>query len=106
MQIDMTIADIRMAIQQAVDDLPQEDRECIARLRVFGSTLDGTAKPDSDIDLLIDLAFPVGFFTLARCEQGLQKRFQRKIDLRTPEELSHFIRPQVLKQAQTVYETS
>ena len=52
----------------------------------------------------MDLAYPVGFFTLVRCEEGLRKTIGIKVDLRTPEEISHFIRDEVLQEAQTVYE--
>jgi len=95
---------IRKLVEEAVGALPAEDRKCIRRLRLFGSRLHGTQRRNSDLDLLLDLAYPVGFFTLARCERGLQNVIGMKVDLRTPEEISHFVRDDVLQEAETVYE--
>lgn len=77
----------------------------IHKLSLFGSILDERFQPESDIDMLIE--FEAGstpsLFTLARLEQELSKKLGRKVDLRTPKELSHLFRDEVLEKAQILY---
>jgi predicted nucleotidyltransferase len=62
-------------------------------LSLFGSTLKGTAGPDSDIDLLVEFerdAKP-GLLDLANIENELSNLLGgRRVDLRTPEDLSRY----------------
>ena len=78
----------------------------IRKLSLFGSHLHGTARPDSDIDLLVEF-YPdriPGFFGIARMEHELSEMIEgRKIDLKTPMGLSHFFRDRVLKEALPQY---
>lgn len=78
----------------------------IRRLALFGSALHGNFGPDSDIDLLVE--FEVGhtpsLLKIARMERELSALFGgRKVDLRTPEDLSHYFRAQVLQEAEVQY---
>ncbi len=78
----------------------------IRRLSLFGSVLKGTARPDSDIDLLVEFepkASPT-YFDLADIEIELAALMDgRKVDLRTPAELSRYFRDQVLREAVEQY---
>ncbi len=63
-------------------------------MRSFGSTLKGTARPDSDIDLLVE--FEPGarttFLDMAQIEIELSHLLGgRKVDLRTAEDLSRLL---------------
>jgi hypothetical protein len=78
----------------------------IRRLSVFGSTLKGTARPDSDIDLLVEFAphAKPGLIGLATIELELSSLLNgRKIDLRTADDLSRHFRDEVLRTAMTQY---
>lgn len=78
----------------------------IRRLAVFGSTLSGTARPDSDIDLLVEFATgrTPGFFGLATIEDELSRLVGgRRIDLRTREDLGRHIRDRVVREARVEY---
>ena len=78
----------------------------IRRLALFGSQLNGTAKPDSDIDLLVEFepAHMPNLFSIAAMEIELSDLLGgRKIDLRTPEDLSKYFREEVLRTAQVQY---
>lgn len=81
-------------------------RHRIRRLALFGSTLRGTDKPDSDVDLLVEFeegAAP-GFIALAGIEEELSGLFGgRRIDLRTPADLSPHFRGEVVKSAVVQY---
>jgi uncharacterized protein len=71
-------------------------RRCrIRRLSLFGSTLRGEARPDSDIDLLVEFepqAKP-GLIALAGIELELSLLLNgRKVDLRTPQDTRSAVR--------------
>ena len=78
----------------------------IRRLSLFGSYAKGTAHADSDIDLLVEFdgGMAPGLIGLAAMEAELSALMGgRKIDLRTPQELSHHFRDQVVADAVVQY---
>jgi uncharacterized protein len=81
-------------------------RHGIRRLSLFGSVLKKTDRPDSDIDLLAEFepgAAP-GFLGLAAIEAELSDLLGgRRVDLRTPQELSRYFRDEVVRAAQVQY---
>lgn len=78
----------------------------IGRLALFGSQLKGTAKPESDIDLLVEFesnAVP-GLLGIAAMELELGDLLGgRKVDLRTAEDLSRYFRDEVVRTAEVQY---
>jgi predicted nucleotidyltransferase len=81
-------------------------RNRIRRLSLFGSALKGELRKDSDIDLLVEFHpdEAPGLFDLARMERELSKLLGgRKVDLRTPNELSRYFRDEVLSTASVQY---
>lgn len=50
-------------------------------VRVFGSTARGTERPDSDIDLLVDLPAGTGLFALGRLRRDLEVLLGASVDL-------------------------
>jgi len=81
-------------------------RHHIRRLSLFGSTLKGTARADSDVDLLVEFqatATPT-LLDMANIEEELSALMGgRKVDLRTTPELSRYFRDEVLREAQVQY---
>lgn len=78
------------------------ERHHIRRLSLFGSTLAGTARPDSDVDLLVEFepGEAPGFIALAEMELELSELLEgRTVDLRTPADLSRYFRDDVLRAA-------
>lgn len=78
----------------------------IRRLSVFGSALRGDLRPDSDVDVLVEFlpGHVPGFFKLVDMEDELSTFFGgRRVDLRTPEELSRYFRDQVISSAEVQY---
>lgn len=78
----------------------------IRKLSLFGSALKGNLRKDSDIDLLVE--FQPGeapsLLDLARMERDLSTLLDgRKVDLRTPNELSRYFRDEVLSSASVQY---
>ena len=78
----------------------------IRRLAVFGSALRSDFKESSDIDILVEFEpehIP-GLFGMARMERELSSLLGgRKVDLRTPEDLSRYFRQDVLTEAEVQY---
>ena len=101
-----------MATDEMANDatagLLERNREQILRIcaehgalnvRVFGSFARGEARPDSDVDFLIDVAskhsgwFPGGLL------MDLQDLLGRKVDIVEPDALHWYIRDRILKEA-------
>jgi hypothetical protein len=78
----------------------------IKKLSLFGSYLKNTASKDSDVDLLVEFEEDIeyGLIDIARIERELADIIGKKVDLRTPEELSRYFRDTVVKEAQVKYE--
>jgi uncharacterized protein len=77
-------------------------RNHIMSLALFGSVLRDDFRPDSDIDVLVEFqpGKTPGFFTIAEMEDELSVLFDnRKVDLRTPQDLSHHFRDRVIREA-------
>ncbi len=73
----------------------------VNRLGVFGSCLRGEERADSDVDVLVD--FAPGHKTLANLidlADYLEALFQRRVELVTPESLSPYIGPHILREVQ------
>ena len=81
-------------------------RNHIRKLSLFGSALRQELGPESDLDFLVEFEpehIP-GLLALARMERELSTVFGgRKIDLRTPEDLSRYFRRQVMETAKVTY---
>ena len=78
----------------------------IRRLSLFGSTLTGTNRPDSDIDLLVEFepGKEPGLLGLASMEAELDALLGgKKVDLRTLWDLSPHFRDQILMTAEVQY---
>jgi len=77
----------------------------IRRLAVFGSALRDDFGPGSDIDLLVEFEpdrIP-GLLGIARMERELSALLGRKVDLRTPQDLSPYFRQRVMEEAEVQY---
>lgn len=78
----------------------------IRRLSLFGSTLAGAARPDSDIDLLVEFepGQEPGLLGLASMEAELASMLGgKRVDLRTPQDLSRYFRDEVVQSAEVQY---
>ncbi len=81
-------------------------RNRIARLSFFGSILHDDFRPDSDVDVLVDFeaGHTPGFLRLAQIERELSLVLDnRKVDLRTFQDLSRYFRMEVLASAEVQY---
>lgn len=72
---------------------------------MFGSALRADFRPDSDVDVLVEFepGWRVSLLDMMAMEIELSEMLGRKVDLRTPEELSRYFRDEVVATAEIQY---
>lgn len=77
----------------------------VRTLSLFGSVLRDDFNSESDVDVLVEFepGHKIGFLKMARMESELSQIFKRKVDLRTPGDLSRYFRQEVLQNAEVQY---
>jgi len=70
----------------------------IGRVRIFGSYARDEARPDSDIDLIVEMTRPLGF-DFFRIEEELSRRLGAKVEMATESSLHRIVRPHALTDA-------
>ena len=80
-------------------------RNSIRHLSFFGSVLRDDFGPESDVDVLVEFepGAVVGYFGMACMERELSEMIGRKVDFRTPFELSRYFRGEVIEGALREY---
>jgi uncharacterized protein len=68
-------------------------------VRIFGSVAKGNARPDSDLDLLVQLAPGYSLLDIVAIKQDLEDLLGCQVDVVTEAALSPYIREQVLREA-------
>ena len=99
----MTVAQIQIP-EVEITDLCR--RNGIRQLSLFGSVLTSRFSNSSDVDILVEFRPQerVGFFRLADVEAELSRLLGgRKVDLRTPMDLSRHFRDDVVRGAFVLY---
>lgn len=70
----------------------------VASIGIFGSYARGDQKKNSDIDILVEFAKPVGFFKFVDLENYLSKVLGKEVDLATKSSLKAVIKKDILKE--------
>ena len=81
--------------RQRILDLVAEHHA--SNVRIFGSVARGEAKPDSDIDILVDFEKGATLFDLSGLTEKLRELLHFKIDLGDPKSLKPHVQPSVAK---------
>ena len=77
----------------------------IKKASIFGSFSRGEERPDSDVDLLVELGHgPMGLIEFIGLKNELAEILERDVDLVTNKSLNRHIRPYVLPELKTIYE--
>lgn len=71
----------------------------VKSLSLFGSVAKGEARPDSDVDLLVQFDRPVSLFTFVRVKRYLEGILGKPVDLGTPDSLKPYLKEPVLREA-------
>jgi uncharacterized protein len=77
-------------------------RHGASRVRLFGSRAKGAAAPDSDLDLLVDLAPGRDLFDLIEMKQELEAVTGLRVDLVTEKSLSKYLRARIIEEALSI----
>lgn len=77
----------------------------LTKFAFFGSVLTDKFGPDSDVDVLFeyDPAHIPSLFDVAGMEKELSELLGRKVDMRTPQDLSRYFRDEVVRTAVVQY---
>lgn len=77
----------------------------VARLSLFGSILRDDFGPASDVDVLVEFlpATRIGLIGMANLEAELGEVIGRRVDLRTPADLSRLFRDEVVASARVLH---
>ena len=80
-------------------------RNQIRRLTLFGSVLRDDFHDGSDVDVLVEYesGAGIGYFDMMRMQQELSDKLGKRVDLRTPAELSKHFRQRVQNEALVQY---
>jgi len=80
------------------------NRDYIQSVSLFGSFLRGEENEASDIDLLFETRKTMSLFKIIETQLRLEARLGRKVDFIEKNSLDKYIKDEVLKEAQKVYE--
>ena len=89
-------------VKRAVESDPSKDY--IKRISLFGSFLHSSKKEKNDIDLLFEMRKTMSLFKIARMQHRLEKELGQKVDFVEKNSLDKYIKDDVLKEAEKIYE--
>jgi predicted nucleotidyltransferase len=88
--------------QKRDDILKIASRYGARKVRVFGSVVRGEARPDSDVDFLVELEEGRSLMDLGGLLMDLQKLLGRNVDIVTEKGLHWYIKEQVIREAKPI----
>jgi len=91
---------IKNKIKDNRDFLEKEYK--IKQIGIFGSTVRGDARKDSDVDVVVDFSEPMGFFKFIRLEGYLSSILSKRVDLISKKALKPIIKDDILKEVEYV----
>lgn len=78
--------------------LPILKQAGVLKSSLFGSIARGQARPDSDVDILVELPKNSTMFDLMDLEAKLQSQLGKKVDLVTYRSVHHLLRDSIFKE--------
>lgn len=72
------------------------DRFHVKKIGVFGSTVKGQRRPDSDVDILVEFSSPVSIFTFVHLREYVSERLGVRVDLVTEGGLHPLLKERIM----------
>ncbi|MDY6950540.1 MAG: nucleotidyltransferase family protein [Thermodesulfobacteriota bacterium] len=94
------MSEINAVLQQHLNQLKRKFH--VAEIGIFGSSVRGEQKNDSDIDILVEFSRPVDFFLFMQLETHLSRILEANIDLVSRKALKPHIGRRILEEVQYV----
>jgi predicted nucleotidyltransferase len=90
--------------QELIQRLREQKRDLyrqhqVRSLQIFGSYVHGDARPDSDLDVLVEFEETPGLFEIVRLRQALTQLLGVEVDLVMKDVLRPRVRDQILREA-------
>ena len=77
----------------------------IKKASVFGSVSRGDARPDSDVDLLVELGpEPMDFYEYMQLKEKLEEKLGKDVDLVSEGYINKFLEPYIRPELKIIYE--
>ncbi len=92
----MELAQVKVILSAHQDELRAMG---VKSLAVFGSVARGEARPDSDVDLLVEFNRPIGLFKFVEVKEYLESILGCAVDLGTPKSIRPQLRERILSEA-------
>lgn len=95
-------------MNEAVDQLKEKiipilKEAGVVRSSFFGSAARGENEPESDVDILVELGQPMGFFKFVGLQQKLEEVFKKKVDLLTYRSVNHRLKEYIERDEILIY---
>ena len=74
----------------------------VKNIKIFGSYARGEAKPESDLDVLVEFYERKSLLEIVGIEQELEDKLGMKVDLLTRESISPYLRKRIEKECKEV----
>ncbi|MBN1974608.1 MAG: nucleotidyltransferase family protein [Sedimentisphaerales bacterium] len=79
------------------------NKQGASKIAVFGSYARGEAKPDSDIDILVDFSHRKSLLEFVKIERELSEALGIKVDLLTEKAISPYLIDDIKRQMKVIY---
>ena len=93
------MADATLIVDNRAEILRIAKENGATRVRIFGSFARGTARPDSDIDLLVDFEPGRNLLDLVAVKQDIEELVGRPVHVLTEAAISPYMRDAILRDA-------
>lgn len=94
--------EIAVKVRETIERDP--NRDYIQSISLFGSFLHGMNRPNSDIDLLLEMRKTMSLFRILSVQEQLEKSLGRKVDLVEKHSLIKQLKTKIIAESKKIYE--